>query len=137
MIKWIAALTLIASTASADVFCDDILALQDGTTETMTLSDVAVTCGKGTAIGNRAFLHCAWPFEFREPDAKATFERTSKALETCPNTLRRPFKDQGVNHPDSYDLHIFDMPKAEISLSLKDKGGLQKTYVFLRIQEVQ
>lgn len=40
-----------------------------------------------------------------------------------------------VNHPDSYDLLQFNFGPAIVSVSLKDKAALAKTYVFLRIEQ--
>ena len=43
--------------------------------------------------------------------------------------------DTGVNHPDTYDLQMFRTVAGTVSVSLKDKGALQQTYVFLRIEK--
>ena len=39
-----------------------------------------------------------------------------------------------VNHPDSYDLRQYAWEGGVVSLSLKDKGALGATMVFLRMQ---
>jgi hypothetical protein len=43
--------------------------------------------------------------------------------------------DQSVNHPDAYDLRLFRLDGAEFAVSLKDKGALQQTLVFLRVPQ--
>ena len=37
-----------------------------------------------------------------------------------------------VNHPDSYDLHEWRTPSGTYAISVKDKGALNRTLVFLR-----
>ena len=39
-----------------------------------------------------------------------------------------------VNHPDSYDQRMFDIGDVSLSLSLKDKGALQKTVIYLLVE---
>lgn len=38
-----------------------------------------------------------------------------------------------VNHPDSYHQTVFAVNKRHISVALKDKGALQKTFAFVRL----
>ena len=38
-----------------------------------------------------------------------------------------------VSHPDSYHLRQFQVDEKTVSVSLKDKGALAQTYVFLRV----
>jgi hypothetical protein len=137
------ALCALAAPANADPFCDDI---NDLITASAALPTTEVTialpqtdgsagaCAFAQGTENTRFIHCSWPFEFRAPEAKQAFEAVSQSLANCPTAQLREFKDQTVNHPDSYDLRIFDLDTAEVGLSLKDKGALQQTFVFLRVQ---
>ena len=43
-------------------------------------------------------------------------------------------EDQPVNHPDSYDLREWDTPDGTFAISVKDKGGLNRTLVFFRLE---
>ena len=61
------------------------------------------------------------------------FDGLLTAVAQCADQDIAPTTDQAVNHPDFYDLRIFTMNNVEVGLSIKDKGGLQKTYVFLRV----
>lgn len=133
MIRAVWAFVFVATPSLADTFCVNL----DRLTQTQTLAipmAAEVTCAKGQALGGASFTHCGWPFEFRAPEATAAFEALQSALMACPNTQVRSFDDQLVNHPDSYDLKFYDRGRTEIAISIKDKGALQKTYIFLRTQ---
>jgi hypothetical protein len=41
--------------------------------------------------------------------------------------------DSDVNHPDFYDLRTYDFPQGKVHASIKDKGGLDRTIIFVRI----
>jgi hypothetical protein len=135
VIRALALVALTASGAQAATFCDDIQNLQ--TSDVITLPTTPqrhATCAKGRALGGKSFAHCAIDFPFRARPANQAFDALSKAVMSCQGVTRREFTDQTVNHPDSYDLRLFDSPFGTVSLSLKDKGALQKTYVFLRVE---
>ncbi|WGI21290.1 hypothetical protein [Amylibacter sp. IMCC11727] len=79
---------------------------------------------------------CAFAFEFRSDAARELYDRLAHDMNVC--SAHGEFatvRTQGaVNHPDSFEqvtFDIFDGPQA--SVSLKDKGALQKTYVFVRL----
>ena len=76
---------------------------------------------------------CAWDFPYRAPKADQTFARFNQSAQTCFDDLTALDADQPVNHPDSYDLRQYRLGDINLSVSLKDKTALQKTYVFIRI----
>lgn len=126
---------LILATSPAQAFCPQLDALFEGST-TATLPqplDTMAKCTSALALSGQKSTHCAWPFDYRAPQATDAFEAVIKAVASCVDTSLKVENDQDVNHPDFYDLRIFNTSRGEVGVSLKDKGGLQKTYVFLRI----
>lgn len=91
-------------------------------------------CSSALAQSGGRFTYCAWPFDYRAPVAHDAFKQLVDAVPTCLGLGVEGENDQKVNHPDFYDLQVFKSPQAEVSVSLKDKAGLQETYVFLRVQ---
>ena len=60
------------------------------------------------------------------------FEDLVGAVADC-GKVRQPKKAAAdVNHPDSFDQKVFDVGAGRVSVSLKDKGALQQTYIFVR-----
>ena len=129
----------IGSPALADGFCDTVAALAFGQSPTKMITlpntDVrAESCRPSLGLGGTKAVNCAWPFEYRAPQAHAAFEDTLHAVETCLGTHASAQLDGLVNHPDSYDLRTYSIAQGSVSVSLKDKGALQKTYVFLKVE---
>lgn len=76
-------------------------------------------------------LSCHWTFPYRSDAAKAFAEAMWQTIQQCRSgSPREP--DQNVNHPDSYELRQWDTGQAIYSLSVKDKGALGLTLVFVR-----
>ena len=90
-------------------------------------------CAVLLQLGGVRALNCQWGFSFRNPDAWKSFERLSGQIRECSGVAVLIDQDQLVNHPDTYDLRKFDWNGAIIDVSLKDKGALQQTFVFLRV----
>lgn len=130
-------LTLIASPLWADGFCGQVTGvLNSRVTDAAELSlpgGAVGACTTSLDLSGARALNCAWAFAFRDGTAQAAFERALTALQACPKAGAGAARDQGVNHPDFYDLRLFQSAAGEVGLSLKDKGALQQTYVFLRI----
>ena len=79
---------------------------------------------------------CHWAFPFREAAARGFAEGLWFDLVRCrTGTALGP--DAQVNHPDSYDLREWQTSPAVYALSVKDKGGLNRTLVFLRTEPRQ
>ncbi len=87
-------------------------------------------------LGGARALNCQWGFSFRNPDARNAFRHLSDQVRECSGVIVLMDQDQQVNHPDTYDLRKYDWNGAIIDVSLKDKGALQQTFVFLRVGAV-
>ena len=84
--------------------------------------------------GGGLFAHvCQWSFHLRDPEAVSFFEEfEADALACLP--LGAPLApDQQVNHPDTYALKQYPFKDGVLNLSLKDKGNLGRSFVFLRV----
>jgi len=126
---------LVFCAAPAQAFCPQLEALFDGggaVTLPLPLGTEG-KCSTALALSGATSTHCAWPFAYRAPEAAAAFEALVAAVPGCLDTSAGGEHDQDVNHPDFYDLRIFRTAKGEVGVSLKDKGGLKETYVFLRV----
>ena len=125
-------LALSATVAHADTYCADLTALTDGTASDIALpSGTQGTCTTSLDLTGARALNCRWPFDYRAKAATDTFTALLDATTMCLNA--EGLSDQGVNHPDSYDLRTFDTETAQVSISIKDKGALQQTFIFLRV----
>lgn len=74
---------------------------------------------------------CRWGFDFRAPEA-TTFAATLWQQLTDCRPRQRLGDDLLVNHPDSYDLREWATEVGNFALSVKDKGALEQSFVFLR-----
>ena len=125
-------LALCATAAHADAYCADLTALADGSAAEISLpSGAPGICTTSLDLSGARALNCRWPFDYRAQAATDAFDTLLDATAKCLNTGGTT--DQGVNHPDSYDLRMFATPTAQISVSIKDKGALQQTFIFLRV----
>jgi hypothetical protein len=124
-------------------FCaelDQFIAPEHGIEETLDLITLPVsaspepTCSRSIALSGQASRHCYWLFEYRSDDASDAFETTVEAVSGCLNTQQTAQTEPSVNHPDSYDLRAFNVEGGTLSVSIKDKGSLQKTAIFLRME---
>lgn len=123
----------------ADPFCDRIINLMapEPVSQMLTLPSVAdleTVCTRSLSLTGAQAVNCAFAFEYRSGAAKAAFDATQDALTGCLGAKTQVTLDQAVNHPDFYDLRVFRTPHGEVGLSLKDKGALQQTYVFVRFE---
>lgn len=98
---------------------------------TVTLAN-ADDCGV-TRRSRRSWYQCSWEFPHRAPAAYERFERFSEEMKSCLGERARLTEDQSVNHPDSYALRGFELPQADVSVSIKAKGAQAKTFVFVRL----
>ena len=73
---------------------------------------------------------CRGTFDLADPGSRDSFEALTQKLATCTDVP--PVRDQGVNHPDFYDAWAFIIDGAPVTLSIKDKTALGKTFVVLR-----
>lgn len=127
-----------AGVVAAQPFCDRLVTLAE-TDETKSatfdrLSDVdsSVSCARAVGLNGARSLHCAWPFAYRSVQGTSAFDAMLAAVGDCAVSI--PTEPSRVNHPDSYELRQFRLGGATVSVSLKDKSALARTYLFLRIE---
>mgnify|MGYP001804873815 CR=1 FL=1 len=77
-------------------------------------------------------LFCFSEHGFRSENATETAARLERTLIGCFGEGVTITLDDEVNHPDSYVAKTFAKDSGALSLSVKDKGALGKTLVFLR-----
>jgi len=87
-----------------------------------------------TRKAKRSWYRCAWAFPYRAKRAADTFDALAGKLDGCLARRATPHGDRSVNHPDSYAARRYELEQADVSLSVKDKAGLGKTFVFIRVQ---
>ncbi|MEM9139173.1 MAG: hypothetical protein AAGB15_05025 [Pseudomonadota bacterium] len=90
------------------------------------------TCGLALGADGATERHCRWDFPYRADAAVERLAALQEAAKACLGAAPVPV-EPGVNHPDSFDQHIYALEGLEISLSLKDKAALSQTFVFLRV----
>ncbi|WP_162798547.1 hypothetical protein [Sulfitobacter sp. SK012] len=139
----VAASLVFSGQARADGFCNDlhIFAKQAVSIDHDVLvppslmpNSAPPTCGTSRGLSGNSSVHCYWAFDYRSKAARMSFERLHADVSNCAGPSAAPDHEASVNHPDSYQLHQFELDQDKISISLKDKGALQKTLVFLRIE---
>ena len=79
-------------------------------------------------------ISCYWTFPFRDAAAVSFADSAWRDLTLC-HSGEEAAADALVNHPDSYDLRAIDAEEATYSVAIKDKGGLQKTLVFIKYEQ--
>jgi hypothetical protein len=138
-----------AVACAADTFCADVEALTGsgasgatqafvlpkGLSAAMTVSERAAECRTSLALSGGSHVHCNWSFGYRSDQAKQVFQGLISAVATCLGPEAAMTTESSVNHPDAYDLRMFDRGGQEFAVSLKDKGALQQTLVFVRVQK--
>ncbi|MFK7994979.1 MAG: hypothetical protein AB8B87_12625 [Granulosicoccus sp.] len=72
---------------------------------------------------------CTWAYPLGASDASSTFERYAKDIGDCLDNRAIMIKDQAVNHPDTYSSYIYNLPKTEVRVTLKNKSKLKSTLV--------
>ncbi len=135
----------LVNTEQENPFCGQISRFAEhlDSTETTVTVDVDfpdtphATCSRSIATGGAQSVHCSWPFAYRSVAARQNFDTLLLNLAQCFDKGITVSSGQGVNHPDSYDLRLFTSDKAAITASLKDKGALQQTFVFLRAESLR
>ena len=117
--------------AHGGAFCDLAQGLLDGGTDVPVLG--GVSCGRVNSADGKDQYFCALEHPFRSDMARDTYEKYVAEARVCFGDGAAVPVGPAVNHPDSYDQVVFDVNGRDISVSLKDKGALQKTYVFIRL----
>lgn len=134
--RWALALMLWPQVAFGQSFClaleTVIAAVPNAEVVTVALPGTGsvADCTRSLELGGTRAVTCGWPFAYRDAQAVAAFERLLTDVGACGTVAGRD--DARVSHPDSYDLRMFRVGEAEINVSLKDKGALSETWLFLR-----
>lgn len=89
-------------------------------------------CAITQELGSGPARYCQWPFSFRDPAASEWLRALRSDVENCFNVQALPNAGR-VNHPDTFEHNQYLLDGAVLSLSLKDKAALRKTFVFLRM----
>lgn len=79
----------------------------------------------------RSSYQCNWEHE-QQDDAERAFRSLSEEVGAClaPATAR---EDASVNHPDFWASSYFELPGQAISVSLKNKLLLKKSFVSIQV----
>jgi hypothetical protein len=132
-------LTLATLPAQAASFCDDLgmLAQLGDTGASLRLpqetSGQLASCRTSLTLNGGKAMHCYWAFPYRSDAAKDVFVSVIAEVSECLGPDAIQSRDQRVNHPDAYDLRLFEVGGQEFAVSLKDKGALQQTLIFVRV----
>lgn len=149
-VLWASVLVSLTSGASAQssAFCTTLNGLGDHSSEkgqTLTASELFPDSDLGASAiehqgdcqissSGQYVLTCTWQFPYRSEFAAARFEAIRELIAKSADDPADVTKDQNVNHPDYYEAYYYDMGNHVLSASIKDKGALQKTLVFLRMK---
>lgn len=131
MIRYCIALMLLATTSVAGTLCDDLNVLD---ADTLDLAQGTAACRPSLAMDGVRHMHCVLEFPYRSQAATDAFDALNGNLAACLGPSAVQNTDQSVNHPDAYDLREFDLGGRGYAVSIKDKGALQQTLVFVRVQ---
>ncbi len=100
----------------------------------VTLSLAGASRCSVTMKSEKNWYHCAWEFPHRAEQAYETFEEIAGKLNACIGKRATLHSDRSVNHPDFYASRRYELKQADVSVSVKDKGALGSTFVFVRVQ---
>lgn len=90
-------------------------------------------CSTYTNQGAGTSVSCYWDFPFRDDAANRQATMLWSMLQRCHVGVKST-PDLRVNHPDSYRLKEWKVGSRLYSVSVKDKGALNKTLVFFRFE---
>ena len=134
----IVAMAVSITAAKADPLCADIRGLAQmartnfqGIETPPGLAD-ADRCTFSLGLGGVRRLTCQWELPYRAPSATAKLADLDRTIGTCLGGVS-PDRAAGVNHPDTFDQRAYRGTDVQISLALKDKVNLFKTFIFLAI----
>ena len=131
MIRLCVALTVLGSTCVAGTLCDDLNALQS---DQLVLAQGVASCQSSLMLGGARNMNCVLEYPYRSAQAARAFDDIRADLAACLGPQATEVIDRSVNHPDAYDLREFDLNGRMYAVSIKDKGALQQTLVFVRVQ---
>ncbi len=122
----------VVTAANANNNCDIINRIEDfASTNT---APTGATCSLFLGQSARTGVSCHWEYSFRDAAAPRQAKEMWSGLRHCRAGIE-PEPDQLVNHPDSYDLKEWISKTGIYSISVKDKGQLERTLVFFRYEK--
>jgi hypothetical protein len=129
--RWLAIpmIAVLASPAQAGT-CTALLAFVIGD-DVPRLTDEDAKCTSSRTLGGGQSKDCYWSFDYRSAEATQVYEQMTELLGLCADSPVEVQTAQ-VNHPDSFDQVLGLVEGRKVSVSLKDKGALNQTLVFLR-----
>ncbi len=147
---WVLAFLTTTGVAQAQDFCTDLQVLMDQSRAQFaeiagkpsgnagdheaTLTLTGASYCTVTKKSKRSTYLCGWEFPHRAEHAYGTFDGFVRKVDDCIGRQATVHSDQSVNHPDYYASRRYEMEQAEVSVSVKDKGALGSTFVFVRVQ---
>ncbi|MCF2869880.1 hypothetical protein L0664_02255 [Octadecabacter sp. G9-8] len=131
MIRLAAILAILACPVTAQSLCD---VLDDLDGDILDLPQGQANCRTSLALGGTRSIHCALEFSYRSDAAVQAFDELVTQMTACIGQDATVTRDQSVNHPDAYDLRTFENGSRAYAVSIKDKGALRQTLVFVRVQ---
>ena len=81
-------------------------------------------------------MTCRWSFVYRDVSANKLYDQLVNVGLSCLTDPGDMQQDDSVNHPDSYAAQLFDLDRARLTVSLKDKAATQNSHVFLHVTSV-
>ena len=130
MIRIASLVAMMAGPVAGQSLCD-VLDQHEGAM--LNLPRGSAACRDTLALGGARNIHCVLEFAYRSVDATRTFQELVAEVTACAEPGALITVDQSVNHPDAYDLREFENGLRSYAVSIKDKGALQQTLVFVRV----
>ena len=128
------ALLAFASSADADQIerCKPIAALESFTSAGT--APGGATCATFLGQAAKTGISCYWEFHYRDDSAQKLANSLWDVARDCrPGTHLAT--DKPVNHPDSFQLREWATQSVIYRVSVKDKAGQQRTFVFLGFEK--
>ncbi|MEX0300848.1 MAG: hypothetical protein AB3N24_00355, partial [Leisingera sp.] len=94
-------------------------------------------CGTARDVDGGTSAYCAWAYPFRSAESQGAYAAVLRELAACSEPEGQEGAGSAVNHPDSYELRVFRLGGQTVSLALKDKSGLNETYIFVRVEAAE
>lgn len=124
--------------ALAEAFCTDLDRMRAAPTALSGFASgdlVRAACRQVSGTGGQRELFCSWDYPYRAAAAMDGFAALTAQVQNCLGPQVEMIRDAPVNHPDFYDLRRFETGDLRLSVSIKDKVALARTYVFLRVTQ--
>jgi len=83
----------------------------------------------------RASYQCEWEYELGDTAARTALAAMTNEVASCLGQSSSR-GDDSVNHPDFFAAQYFEIDHGQVSVSLKDKNALAKTYVTVGVDRI-